>query len=192
MNYEIIRSRRKTLSIEITRELSVIVRAPWLMSERKIKNTVSEKRAWIEKSLERARLRLEAESRREPIPCLTEEELCRLKKEAEREILPRTEHFAEILKVGYNKIFIKRQKTVWGSCSSLKNLNFNCLLMLCPSEVRDYVIIHELCHLIEPNHSARFWAAVERYCPDYREQRAWLKKEGNKIIERIHKGEHYA
>ncbi|MBR3646703.1 MAG: M48 family metallopeptidase, partial [Lachnospiraceae bacterium] len=73
----------------------------------------------------------------------------------------------------------------WGSCSSKGNLNFNALLILCPEEVRDYVVVHELCHRLEMNHSKYFWAEVERVFPHYREARLWLKKNGNYYIERI-------
>ena len=66
-----------------------------------------------------------------------------------------------------------------------RQANFNCLLMLCPEPVRDYVAVHELCHLREMNHSPRFWALVESYCPDYRQCRKWLKENGTAIIGRI-------
>ena len=83
------------------------------------------------------------------------------------------------------RITIREQKTRWGSCSAKGNLNFNCLLMLCPEDVLDYVIVHELCHRKELNHSARFWAAVERVLPDYIQPLKWLKNEGQTIISRI-------
>ena len=78
--------------------------------------------------------------------------------------------------VTYGRITIRNQRTRWGSCSSKGNLNFNCQLMLLSEELRDYVIIHELCHRIELNHSERFWAEVEKYCPEYRELRKKLKQ----------------
>ena len=74
----------------------------------------------------------------------------------------------------YGRITIRAQRSRWGSCSSKGNLNFNCLLMLTPSEIRDYVVVHELCHRIELNHSAYFWAEVARILPDYKECRKWL------------------
>ena len=83
--------------------------------------------------------------------------------------------------VKYGRITVRRQKTRWGSCSSKGNLNFNCLLMLCPDFVVDYVVVHELCHLKQMNHSERFWAEVERVLPQYKEARKWLKENGNII-----------
>ena len=87
----------------------------------------------------------------------------------------RTAYFATLLHVTYGRITIRNQKTRWGSCSSKGNLNFNCLLMLTPDEIIDYIIVHELCHRIHMNHSKEFWAEVERVIPDYKERRKYLK-----------------
>ena len=73
-------------------------------------------------------------------------------------------------------ITLREQKTKWGSCSSLGNLNFNWKLIMAPPEALDYVVVHELCHLLEMNHSPAFWAQVEKHCPDYRKWRDYLKK----------------
>ena len=97
----------------------------------------------------------------------------------------RVKYFAELMGVEYGGITIRNQKTRWGSCSGKKNLNFNCLLMLTPDDVKDYVVVHELCHLIEMNHSPRFWAEVERILPDFKKSRLWLKRNGGAIIGRM-------
>ena len=76
------------------------------------------------------------------------------------------------------------QKTRWGSCSSDGNLNFNCLLMLAPEEVQNYVVVHELCHRRQMNHSKKFWDEVEKYDPDYKKQKKWLKDHGDEIMRR--------
>lgn len=73
-------------------------------------------------------------------------------------------------------ITLREQKTKWGSCSSLGNLNFNWKLIMAPPEALDYVVVHELCHLIEMNHSPAFWAQVEKHCPDYKKWRDYLKR----------------
>ena len=101
---------------------------------------------------------------------------------------PRVRIFADQIGVRVGRTTIRNQKTRWGSCSAQGNLNFNCLLMLCPPEIRDYVIVHELCHRLEMNHSPRFWAAVEKVLPDYRQRRKWLKTEGQAILARMTAG----
>ena len=82
---------------------------------------------------------------------------------------------AENMGLNYNNIRIKTLKSRWGSCSSLRNLNFNWVLIMCPIEIIDYVVIHELAHLVHMNHSAKFWSLVEDYCPDYKSSINWLK-----------------
>ena len=84
--------------------------------------------------------------------------------------------------VDYNRISIKFQKTRFGSCSTKKNLNFNALVALMPSEILDYVIVHELSHLKEMNHSKQFWREVARVMPDYKSKRKWLKENGTKYM----------
>lgn len=107
---------------------------------------------------------------------LSKEEADALMREAKELIPERTRRFADMMGVGYNKITVRRQKTRWGSCSSKKNLSFNCALLLYPEELLDYVIVHELCHLKFMNHSKEFWAEVGKYMPDYKRRRALLKK----------------
>ena len=92
---------------------------------------------------------------------------------------------APLVGVSYGGITIRAQKTRWGSCSSKGNLNFNCLLLLAPAEVLDYVVVHELCHRREMNHSPKFWAEVERVLPDYDARRKWLKENGPGLISRL-------
>ena len=83
------------------------------------------------------------------------------------------------------RVTIRNQKSKWGSCSSKGNLNFNCLLMLTPPEVLDSVVVHELCHLKEMNHSPRFYAEVRRVFPDYDKWDRWLKEHGAAIMRRM-------
>lgn len=78
--------------------------------------------------------------------------------------------------VKYDRVFIRAQRTRWGSCSSRKNISFNWRLVMAPPEVLDYLVVHELAHLIEPNHSMKFWLIVRSYCPRYEQHRAWLKQ----------------
>ena len=113
---------------------------------------------------------------------LSEEELKGLAKKALQIIPERVEYFSKLVGVSYGHITIRNQKTRWGSCSSKGNLNFNCLLMLTPPEVLDYVVVHELCHRKEMNHSKAFWSEVEKVIPNYRKLRKWLSDEGHSIF----------
>ena len=174
----VIRSNRKSISLQISGDNTVIIRAPGWMSDRQIDDFFVEKSGWIEQQIRRME---KSRKRYEGIEPLSAGELRTLADRA-GEILPeRVAHFASILGVDYGRITIRNQRTRWGSCSSRGNLNFNCLLMLMPKEVQDYVVVHELCHRIEMNHSKRFWALVESVFPDYRRQEEYLKKEGDLI-----------
>jgi len=182
---EIVRSRRKTIGIQIAGPGHVRVRAPLHCSEREIARVLTEKEHWIETHLEKAARREEAIRQQ---PRLSREELNRLA-DAALAVLPlRVSELARQMGVRYHRITIRNQRTRWGSCSAKGNLNFNVMLMLCPQAVVDYVIVHELCHLKEMNHSPRFWAEVEKVLPRYREPRAWLKANGSTILARMPMG----
>ncbi len=90
-------------------------------------------------------------------------------------------YWAEKIGVKYGRVSVKDQKTRWGSCSEKGNLNFNWRLMIAPAPVRDYVVIHELCHLIEMNHSKNFWRHVSQFCPDHKVARKWLRDHGREL-----------
>lgn len=181
MKVTVIRSNRKTVAIQVNSDLSVTVRAPRSASEKDIEEILKKKEAWISKHIEKfkkTKEKLEAE----PTEKLTREKVIALAEEALKVIPARVEYFARIIGVTYGKITIRNQKTRWGSCSSKGNLNFNCLLMLAPPEVLDYVVVHELCHRKQMNHSKAFWSEVEKVLPDYKEARKWLKEEGSQMI----------
>ena len=176
MEYKIIRSARKTIAIQLTPAGEVIVRCPARMRQSDIDRFVQSKRGWIEMHLKK---------RPSPPPKLTAEELKSLAVQAKADIPNRVARFAPLIGVTYGRITIRSQKTRWGSCSSQGNLNFNCLLMLTPPEIRDYVVVHELCHRKELNHSPKFWAEVEKVCPEYKTHRKWLKDNGGALIARL-------
>lgn len=173
---KVIKSKRKTISIQIKQDGNVIVRAPQGMLLRQIKAFVREKEDWILKHVGNAKL--QENSRRETAQ-YAEEDIAALTKKAKKVIPERVAYYASMVGVSYGRIAIRCQKTRWGSCSTKGNLNFNCLLMDMPKEILDYVIVHELCHRLEMNHSARFWAQVERVLPDYKARRKWLKEHGS-------------
>lgn len=94
----------------------------------------------------------------------------------------RLDELAERYGFDYNQVRIKNQKTRWGSCSNMRNINLNLRLMMAPDEAIDYVLIHELCHLRELNHTPAFWALVETYCPDFRRWEAWFDENGPSLV----------
>lgn len=178
ISYRVIRSKRRTASIEINRQGEVLVRCPLSMSEKAIQGLVDSHRQWIEKHL--ALLPPKEQQQR-----LLPEELEALGKKAVTVFPARVAHFASKMGVTYGRITIRTQRTKWGSCSSKGNLNFNVLLMLAPPEVLDYIVVHELCHRKELNHSPKFWAEVEKVMPRYREQEAWLKENGAMLMGKL-------
>lgn len=178
---EVIRSSRKTMSLEITPECRVRVRAPRHMPQEEIERFLRERSVWLLKHLAEME---QSKKQTDQIDRLTEEELEHLADRAMEVIPKRTAYYAPLVGVTYGCITIRNQRTRWGSCSAKGNLNFNCLLMLAPPEVLDYVIVHELCHRKEMNHSARFWAEVGRVLPDYKEREQWLKQNGKLLMAR--------
>ena len=178
LSYLVIRSSRKTISLEVRPDGTLLVRAPRRMTDRAIREFVVSKESWLREKLKKY-------ENRPALPRLTETELDSLKKQAKADLPARVQKFAPLVGVSFGRITIRAQKTRWGSCSREGNLNFNCLLVLCPEAVRDYVVIHELCHRKEMNHSPRFWAEVARVCPDYAARRRWLKENGGALIARL-------
>lgn len=116
---------------------------------------------------------------------ITFEQVKELADQAVEYIPKRVKYYAEKENFVYNKITIKNLVSRWGSCSTKGNLNFNCLLMLTPDYVIDYVVVHELCHLREMNHSEKFWAEVEKIMPDYQRAELWLKQNGGNLISQM-------
>ncbi|MBO6010926.1 MAG: M48 family metallopeptidase, partial [Oscillospiraceae bacterium] len=123
-----------------------------------------------------------AEERKAAVPKLTPAELRSLAAEARRVIPERCAFFAPVVGVKYERITIRSQRSRWGSCSAKGNLNFNCLLMKAPPEVLDGVVVHELCHIRHPDHSAKFYSEVLRVMPDYKKRRDWLRKNGELLM----------
>lgn len=178
MEYTLIRSDRKTIGMQI-KDGKVIVRAPMRLSKRAIDKFVARHADWIEKHLTKA-------SAGNSLPPLGEAEHKVLIQRAKQIIPARVAHYAPLIGVEYGRITIRTQKTRWGSCSSKGNLNFNCLLMLAPPQVLDSVVVHELCHRKHMNHSAAFYAEIERVMPDYKARHAWLKQNGSALMKRAH------
>lgn len=168
--YEWIRSRRKTIAVQVKEDGHIVVRSPYSVPEKRVEQFLLEKREWIRIQQERLR-RI-----RENQHVITDEMRQNGIRMAKKMIPERVEFYAGIMGVSYGRITIREQKTRWGSCSSRGNLNFNWKLMLMPEGVLDYVVVHELAHRIEMNHSKAFWEQVERVLPDYRKRKDALSR----------------
>lgn len=221
MQYQLLKSRRKTIAISFDRDGNLIVKAPLWAGDKEIDCFVESKTEWILAAREKIknekekkdarRLRLEngecvyflgekrlltiirEERNRAKIVCVGDRLLLHIPYKADYEykretlikwyrreavcvICGKAKAYGNLLGVSYGDIRIKDQKSRWGSCSSCGNLNFNWRILMAPEPVCDYVIIHELCHLVYMNHSADFWNLVERVCPEYRQYKKWLRE----------------
>lgn len=182
LEIEIRRSSRKTAAIEVCNDGCVIIRVPYRMPRAEIERLLKERAGWIAKHLVLAGKRQKEAAAAVPF---TEAELKEIRQRAALVISERVSYYAPLIGVSYGRVSIKLQKTRWGSCSAKGNLNFNALLVLMPLSVLDYVVVHELAHRRELNHSPRFWAIVRSVLPDYAERRKWLRENGRKYMQRI-------
>ena len=178
MEFEVIRSNRKSMAVEIKLN-KLIIRAPMQATNADINAFMLKNKAWIEKHLAKAQVQQQAVA---SVKKLTADEIRKLADKALEVIPERVKYFAPLVGVTYGRITIRNQRSKWGSCSSKGNLNFNCLLMLAPPEVIDSVVVHELCHRKEMNHSDRFYAEVLRVFPDYHKWDKWLKDNGSILM----------
>ncbi len=183
MQYKLIRSDRKTVSLQI-KNGEIVVRAPRRLSKSAIDRFVQKHADWIRKQQEK-QSQAKAAAPQSARAVLTEQEHEELKKRAKTVFADRVAHYAPKVGVSYGRITIRTQKTRWGSCSAAGNLNFNCLLLLAPPEVLDSVVVHELCHRKHMNHSKAFYAEIDRVMPDYKARHAWLKKNGRALMNRV-------
>lgn len=172
--YELIRAKRRSMSLKVDLDGTITVRAPYRTPVQTADWFVEGHRDWIEVRL-KAGARIMAER-----PSYTDRERAEGRKQAAEVIKSRCRYYAPVMGVSYGTVTIREQKTRWGSCSTKGNLNFNWKLVLMPPEILDYVVVHELAHRIQMNHSAAFWAEVGKILPDYKERRQWLKVNGQK------------
>lgn len=178
IKYKVIYTKRKSLAIIIKNDGEVHVRAPKhrLFDNSKIDEFVNNKKDWIVENVEKMKKNV-----KEKRPELSKEEKSKKKKEAKAIIFDRIEYYAEKYGFKYSKLRLSSAKTRWGSCSGTNTISINWNLIFAPTDIMDYVIIHELSHIRHHNHSDRFWAEVEKYVPDYKDKRKWLKNNEHKI-----------
>ncbi len=169
MEYILIKSKRKTISLSVNDELKAVVRAPYSVSVKEIERFVNSNEKWLERAIEKKEKQLEHIN-------LSDEEINDLINKAKAYIPERVEYYSKIMKLKPTGIKITKAKKRFGSCSAKNSLCFSCFLMNYPYEAIDYVIVHELAHIKEHNHSKRFYSVIERYLPDYKEREKLLKK----------------
>jgi predicted metal-dependent hydrolase len=172
IEYQLIRSIRKTVSISISKEGSVVVRAPQTTSKAFIDKFVLSKKEWINQTIDRIRSRNEQKQRLE----LTSEEIKQCKTLAKKYLTERMDHFSKIMNVTYKDIKINSAHTRWGSCNAKGSISFTYRLILVPLPLIDYVVVHELAHLKEMNHSKKFWKTVDDILPDYKASKRKLQE----------------
>ena len=213
MNYQLIRSKRKTLSLQINSHAELIVRAPNQLSVKKIEQFIDEKSDWIDKKSNSISLKkpqkpnytngekflylgeeyplkinptqakgLSFDGKMFSLHAGGKEEFLAWYKASFKKIaLPRLEYYAKNHQLSYNQVRLKTQKTLWGSCSGVNNINLNYLLIGAPISVIDYVIVHELCHSVHKNHSKNFWQLVFSILPNYKASKRWLQDNGHRL-----------
>lgn len=168
--YTLIRSQRRTLSMEIRRDLTVLVRAPLHCSKGEVDRFVQRHENWIVTHIEKQRQRVETH----PEP--TEEERKALIAKAKRELPPKVAHYAALMGVEPTGITITGARTRFGSCSGKNRLSFTWRLMEYPEEAIDGVVVHELAHIVHKNHGKDFYALVEFVLPDYKQRKKLLER----------------
>ncbi|GAB6189025.1 M48 family metallopeptidase [Marinitoga arctica] len=220
INYSIIKSKRKSISIIIENTGDVVVRAPKFLSDYEIKKFVFDKRHWIISKLLNIKpikeksyidgerflflgkyyklITIEGNYKVgiqdnyiyillkreffENVDLKKDMILKWYKSRAKEIITQRVDYYSNLMNLKYNKIYIRDQKTRWGSCSGKNNLSFNFRIIMAPMRKIDYIIIHELAHIKHKHHRKEFWDYVKHYCDDYLESRKWFKENGNLLI----------
>lgn len=163
-------TRARRMSIAVHRDGSVVAVQPRHVGLDRFLKLLQDKFSWIEETLKKFNGKASPISARH-----TASERAQLVKQARQIVIERLHYFNQFYQYEYKRIFIKNQKTRWGSCSSRGNLNFNYRIALLTPELQDYLIVHELCHLKEFNHSKNFWKLVEQQIPNYYELNKQLK-----------------
>jgi predicted metal-dependent hydrolase len=211
-NYTLVRSKRKTLSLEVDRNANLVVRSPYKLSINEIEKYINSKSGWIQKKIISAKSKLSYKPKYikneyflylgNLYPLIISKQDKHLifdgytfilsndgrksflewyKAEFKKIAVPRLHYYAETYQFKFNKVRIKAQKTLWGSCSSKNNINLNYLLVMAPITVIDYVIVHELSHTVHKNHSPKFWNLIASILPEYKLSVSWLEENGYKL-----------
>lgn len=165
----LIKSKRKTIAFEVAHDATLIVRTPHNVPHDYIRELILKKRAWILKK------QLEIKQRASLVNNYSAAEYW---EQAYITIKQRVDCYCEVTGLKYSKFSLSKARRRWGSCSSNGNIRFNWRLVLSPLPVIDYVVVHELMHLVVKNHSKKFWNKVGELIPNYKIQRKWLRANG--------------
>ena len=168
MEYQVIYSVRKTISI-IVDDCKIVVKAPLKTDRATIEKLLVRHSAWIEKNI------VVQKKKQEMYRELTAEDIKQLKKSARKYLTEKTQYYANIMGLSYGRITITSAEKRFGSCSSAGNISYSYRLMLYPEAAREYVVVHELAHLVEMNHSKRFYEIIAKILPDYKYRKKLLK-----------------
>jgi predicted metal-dependent hydrolase len=172
LTYKLKKSKRaKRLRLAVYCDGSVVVTTPSYVGRSVVEKFIAEKKQWI-----LDKIKFYKNKDREPIRTFSYNDYLKNKHKAYLLVRERIDLYNKIYGYSFNRISIKNQKTRWGSCSSKKNLNFNYKIVFLSERQRDYIIVHELCHLGELNHSKKFWALVEKTMPEHRKIKAELRR----------------
>ena len=167
--FQVVHSARRTKALQLREDGTLIIRLPRQMRQEEGLAFAREHLEWIQVNYQKIM------ERSEDRPIFSTEEIHSYMEQLRPVLKHRVDYYARIMGVNYGRITIRNQKTRWGSCSSQGNLNFNWHLVLLPAELLDYVVVHELAHRLEMNHSRRFWNQVGRILPDYETRRKRLR-----------------
>lgn len=170
---QIIRSKRRSIGLRINQDAQLIIRAPKWVSLSQIERIVAQKSRWITQKQE-----IFLSRQHVPKMSITLKQKKLYKIQALEYFKQRVNHFANLYNLQVQSIRINDAKTRWGSCSATNNINLCWRLILAPYRVIDYVIIHELMHIKQKNHSQKFWQEVQNIIPDYQSDEHWLKTNG--------------
>ncbi len=212
---KIVRSKRKTIALQVTDNATLIIRAPYDVDEETLLRVMLKHEKWIRKKIEEIKRRDPKAGKKEFVngegflylgkyykltivdnqdvplhfdnsfyllrdylPVARDVFINWYKERAYEKIKERVAFYAQKRGLKYNRINITNAEKRWGSCSAKGNLNFSWRLIMAPLPVIDYVVVHELVHLVERNHTREFWAKVKLLMPDYEKYRSWLKEKG--------------
>lgn len=168
--------KSRSVRLSVKQDGTVLLTTPLRLKESVAEKFLTEKFNWLISSIDHFK-----KSKITQTPKLTRKDYLKHKESVRDLVKERIEYFNKVYGLDYNKIFIKDQKTCWGSCSKKKNLNFNYKLIFLPEKLRDYIIVHELCHLKKLNHSKNFWKLVSYAFPDYKEVKKELRKYSSRM-----------